>query len=231
MPGDKEETQEEAPDASGKSDAAGKPRAEPEVENGKKTIPEIPKEYLKKSKEELAGELLGHKINGEKTFERLQRLQAEFENLQKRTRREVSESCELASSRLIKDLLNVVDDFRQAVSKDVDDETLAPYLQGFKLIHQQIMEVLEREGLAEISATGETFDPFKHEAIEMAPCAEFPEGVVIDEVQKGYSFKSRVLRPSKVRVSAGPPTEADAKPDKGIKNQERPPEETGEVSD
>ena len=69
------------------------------------------------------------------------------------------------------------------------------------MIYQNLLEVLEKEGLSEIVAQDEKFDPWKHEAVDQIPTSEYPEHTILNVVQKGYTFKDKVLRPAKVQVS------------------------------
>ncbi len=139
----------------------------------------------------------------EEYYDRLLRIQAEFENYKKRTEKELIEFKIYANAQLIKDLLQIVDDFQNALSTEEKgfDEN---YIKGFELIFKNFYGMLEKEGLCVINPTKEKFDPWEHEAVEMVPAEEYPEHTVLCVIQPGYKFLDKILRPAKVRVSTLP---------------------------
>jgi molecular chaperone GrpE len=136
----------------------------------------------------------------EKYLANWQRSQADLENYIKRAEQEKSELAECANRILILDLLPILDDFERAfVSLPVEfDEQ--NWTEGVKLIYNKAKAVLETQGLAEIRAKGECFDPCWHEA---AGHLEGEEGIVVEEIRKGYKFRDKLLRPSMVMVGKG----------------------------
>lgn len=130
-------------------------------------------------------------------FDRLARLQAEFENFRKRNAREQSEFREYATAEAAKSFLPVLDNFNLAV-KTNSDQNLR---QGVELIGKQMEEVLGKMGVEAIPAQGQQFDPRVHEAIEMVDTTEVPDHQIIEELQRGYRVKDRLLRPAMVRVA------------------------------
>jgi molecular chaperone GrpE len=147
--------------------------------------------------------------------DRLMRIQAEFENYQKRAEKEKDDFRTFANAQLVKDLLGVLDDFQNALSIK-DEGSNRELLKGFKLIYENFLGMLEREGLCIIKAESEKFDPWKHEAVEMVPSKEHPEHTILSVIQPGYRFRDKILRPAKVRVAIGPRVEEkmDDKDDK-----------------
>jgi molecular chaperone GrpE len=131
--------------------------------------------------------------------DRFIRAQADFQNYQKRMEREFTDFKTYANSQLLNDLLAIMDDFQCALSskKGSKDE----FIKGFEMIYHNLLCVLEKEGLREINAENEKFDPWKHEAVDMIPTSDYPEHTVLEVIQRGYMFKDKVLRPAKVRVS------------------------------
>jgi molecular chaperone GrpE len=127
------------------------------------------------------------------------RLAAEFDNYKKRQVREYSRLVESAESSLMLDILEVVDDFSRALKHEPDDQ--ANFKQGIEMIANKFAELLKRRGLKEIEAVGKPFDPGYHEAIMQIESADVDEGVIIEEIQKGYLFNDKVLRPSRVVVA------------------------------
>jgi molecular chaperone GrpE len=134
----------------------------------------------------------------ENYVEHLQRLQAEFNNYRKRIEREKANFYKIAKRDLIYNLISVLDDmerFRQHFNSENQND-----LEGFNLIYQKIVKIFKEEGLEEISAVGERFDPEFHEAIGIEETEIEQDELIIEEWQKGYIFGNQVLRPSKVKV-------------------------------
>src|SRR5438067_12751457 len=133
----------------------------------------------------------------------LQRVQAEFDNYRKRAARDQESLVARAGERLVKELLPVLDDLERALEAAEEHEE-AKLEEGVKLVHRQLEQLLEREGLAPVETDGK-FDPHVHEALLTQPSAA-EEGSVIEVLQKGYRLGDRVLRPARV-VVAGPKEE------------------------
>jgi molecular chaperone GrpE len=133
----------------------------------------------------------------------LVRRQADFENYRKRVERERQQERHRGAEVLIEQVLPVLDAFDRAL-KTQDSSASAEYRKGFELIRTQLWSALAKQGLQPIEAVGKPFDPHLHHAIENVPTAEQPEGTVIGEMQTGYIFHDRVLRPAMVRVASAP---------------------------
>ncbi len=129
-----------------------------------------------------------------------QRTQADFDNYKKRAGQENKEVIEFANSALILNLLAIVDDLERAFDSLPSEIESCSWIEGIKLIYNKLKATLEAQGLTEIKAKGERFDPHLHEAVMHQ---EGEEGIVIEEMQKGYKFKDRILRPSMVIVGKG----------------------------
>ncbi len=129
------------------------------------------------------------------------RLQAEFENLKKRTDREKEEHRRFASVAVVERLLPIIDNFERALASRSAEEGDGTFLQGIRLIYRQMMDELRREGLTPIEAVGRPFDPNLHEAVETCLDEDHPPNMVVEEVLKGYRFLDRVLRPALVKVN------------------------------
>ena len=143
---------------------------------------------------------LEEKNKAERYLANWQRTQADFANYKKRAEQERKETIEFANSVLILNLLATVDDLERAFDSLPAELKEFTWVEGIKLIYNKLKAILEAQGLAEIKAKGELFDPHLHEA---AMRREGEEGVVVEEIQKGYKFKDRVLRPSVVVVGQG----------------------------
>ncbi|MFZ3102610.1 MAG: nucleotide exchange factor GrpE [Desulfitobacteriaceae bacterium] len=150
---------------------------------------------------QLETELEGSKTKAAEYYARLQRLQADYDNYRKRTQKEKEDISKYAAERLVGAILPVLDNFERALSSVQTNPDLAGYSQGVELIFRQMHNLLVKEGLAVIEAVGQPFDPNLHEAILSVESEEHPENTVVEEVQKGYYLKDRVLRPSMVKVS------------------------------
>jgi len=137
----------------------------------------------------------------------LVRRQADFENYRKRMEKERHQDRHRAVEGLIEGLLPVLDAFDRAL-ENVDDSASAEYIKGFEMIRRQLSDALARQGLKRIEAVGKEFNPHFHHAIERVETHQHPDGVVIGEMQPGYVFHDRVLRPAMVRVASQP----EAKP-------------------
>jgi molecular chaperone GrpE len=133
--------------------------------------------------------------------ERLLRSQAEFQNYRRRVEREKSEFAQYAASEAILALLPILDDFERALKQDSADKE---YQRGTELIYQRMVDTLKKLGLEPITATGQSFDPYLHQAIERVETDEAEDHTVLDEFQRGYNFKGRPLRPAMVKVAVKP---------------------------
>jgi molecular chaperone GrpE len=156
------------------------------------------------SGEEEIRELREKAAKADDYFRRLQRLQAEFDNYRKRVERERGELRQWALKGLIEELVDVIDTFERALHEDHASEVPEPYRKGIEMVHRNLKETLSRYGLTRLDAVGEPFDPHFHEALTQEINDEYPEGVICGEIKPGYLLGERLLRPSLVRVSAGP---------------------------
>ena len=128
----------------------------------------------------------------------LQRRQAEFENFRRRVEREKTEVFDFASMDSVKTLLPVLDDFERALKVESTDKE---YARGMELIYQRFYDLLKKLGLEPISTKDELFDPHVHHAVEMVDTDEYPDHTILEEYQRGYNFKGRLLRPAMVKVA------------------------------
>lgn len=136
---------------------------------------------------------------------RLLRLAAEFDNYKKRMEREREVLRAYANEALLERLLPVVDNLERALAAAKQGGEQGNLTEGVELTLRELLEVLRRDGVEPIDAEGQPFDPTIHEAISTQPSTDIPEGTVIGQIEKGYRYKERILRPAKVIVSSGPP--------------------------
>jgi len=146
-----------------------------------------------------SGELQKLRSERDTLLDRLARLQAEFENARKRAAREQQEFRDFATADAIKALLPALDSFERALQAPANQ--LNEFRNGVELIYKQMQDALTKLGVQAIPATGRPFDHRVHEAIEMVETTEAPDHQVVDELQRGYKLKDRLLRPAMVKVA------------------------------
>ena len=144
------------------------------------------------------GELQKLKAERDSLLDRLARMQAEFENVRRRTVKEQQEFRDYAVADAIKSLLPVLDSLERALQVKSDAAELRG---GVDLIYKQLQAALAKLSVHPILSTGKAFDPHYHEAIEMVETTDAPDHQVIEELQRGYKLKDRLLRPAMVRVA------------------------------
>ena len=136
-------------------------------------------------------------------YDRLLRKQAEFDNFRKRTEKEKIESYDFAVANFILGLLPALDGLERGLSV-TEGETVESYKKGIELILKQLRDQLASAGVQPIRVTGKMFDPNFHQAVMREETALLPENEIIEEMQRGYTFKDRLLRPSMVKVAVAP---------------------------
>lgn len=151
------------------------------------------------------GEFNNLKQEAEKSkdyFDKLLRLQAEFDNAKKRLQKERLEFIKYANEEMILELLGILDDLERSVEvAEVKHENPKVFLKGIEMILAHLYEMLKRRGVSVIDAKGKYFDPNLHEAMMQIETDEFSEHTVVEELQKGYMLEDRVIRTAKVKVA------------------------------
>jgi len=148
------------------------------------------KEALEREKERADGYL-----------NRLKYLQADFENYQKRVRREREELVKHGSEQLIVKLLGVVDDMERAIEASKSSSDKEVLVSGVEMVLKQLQATLAEEGLSQIEAVGKPLDPELHEAVATVETDQYPENIIVRVLRKGYSLNGKVIRPSMVEVA------------------------------
>jgi molecular chaperone GrpE len=143
------------------------------------------------------------RIAGEKAEveDRLRRAWAEFENARRRAERERSDFLQFAAADLVRSLLPILDDFERALKTETADKE---YARGVELIYQRLYETLKRMGLEPIDTQGKKFDPNLHEAVQREQTDAAEDQAILGELQRGYNFKGKLLRPAWVKVAVHP---------------------------
>lgn len=131
----------------------------------------------------------------------LLRRQADFENFRKRVERDRSEFIQFATMDLVRELLPMLDDFERALSVETAD---TEYAKGVEMIYQRFSDTLKKMGLEPIETAGAIFDPNLHQAIDRVESEEVEDHAILQEYQRGYNFKGKLLRPSMVKVAVRP---------------------------
>ncbi len=167
----------------------------PAAEGGEETAAEAKAEAA----EPRATEIDQLKAERDALLDRLARLQAEFDNARKRALREQQEFREFAAADVIKGVLPILDSFERELKAPGAEP--GDFRSGIELIYRQFQDALQKIGVRVIDAVGQPFDPRVHEAIEMVDTTEVPDHQVLDELQRGYKYKDRLLRPAMVRVA------------------------------
>lgn len=153
--------------------------------------------------EALERELSEAKAKSEEHLYNWQRSAADFSNYKRRTEDERSVLSQFSTAALISRLLAVLDDFDRALA-NVPSDAHDSWIEGVQLVERKLRGVLESEGVTQIEAIGQPFDPNLHEAVAHEETTEHADNEVIGEVQRGYRLHDRVLRPSLVRVANNP---------------------------
>ncbi|MCK9579418.1 MAG: nucleotide exchange factor GrpE [Methanoregula sp.] len=163
-------------------------------------MPLTPREYtgsdLAKDIVELKKELDKQTRQAEERLDQLKYLQADFDNFRKWNAKEKDVLTSLANEKLISDLLVILDDFERALPAIEQEKNR----EGMQMVYKKLVKVLSDYGLEPIECVGKKFDPGSHEALCKEPC-EKETGTVLEDLGKGYRLKSRVIRPSKVKIA------------------------------
>ena len=173
---------------------------------------ELEEKVEEEKKEETQINLLKERLakSEEQTKEledRLLRLAADFDNYKKRMAKEFGYLIKNANENLILQLLDTLDNFQRALNSAKTSNDYENFHKGVVLIYNHMKEILTKEGLKEIESIGKPFDPNFHEAVTQAESDKYDEGIIMDEISKGYMLNDRLLRASKVAVSKGKPKE------------------------
>ncbi len=137
----------------------------------------------------------------EELLDKLKRKQADIDNLRRISKIEQVEAREYALHQFLCRLLPVLDNLERGLESALSAEDVPDgYVEGLKMIHKQLTQILEQEGVSEIEAVGGPFDPNCHHAVMQEDSEDSKPGTVLEELQKGYRHRKRILRPSMVKV-------------------------------
>ncbi len=162
--------------------------------------PEAEQEEAEREEEAGCEERLNEeKLRAEEYYQRILRLQADFDNYRRRTRKEKEEWFGQAVEDTVKSLLPVLDNFNRAL--EAPGEDIQSFRKGVEMIKRQFEDALAQLGLEPIESLGKEFDPAVHEAVEQDFASGEPENTVVAELRKGYRLRGKVIRPAMVKVS------------------------------
>ncbi|PLR78104.1 nucleotide exchange factor GrpE [Bacillus sp. V3-13] len=137
----------------------------------------------------------------EEADNRYLRLQADLDNFRRRSRLDLEAREKYRAQSLITDLLPAIDNFERALKMEVENEQAKSVLQGMEMVFRSLLDALKKEGVEPIEAVGKEFDPRLHQAVMQVEDENYGPNIVVEEFQKGYKLKDRVIRPSMVKVS------------------------------
>lgn len=175
------------------------PSAEDESATAPDTSPEEDSKVASVATAELEAELEKARAQSAAYLDRAARIQAEFDNFRKRNAREQQEYREYALAEALKTLLPILDSLDRALK--TNSASLDDFRSGIELIDRQFHDALAKLGVQPVPAEGESFDPNLHQAVQMVETDEVADNHVIDDLQRGYRIKDRLLRPAMVRVA------------------------------
>lgn len=160
-----------------------------------------PEMALEAEVEKLKQELEKYKVHAEQYREMHLRALADLENYRRRARKEKEDALKYAAVPLLEDLLPVLDNFERALDAADQTRDAAVLQEGIEMVYRQFLNVLSQAGLTLIEAEGQPFNPHEHNAVMQVETDQVESGIVVEEIQAGYRYKDRVIRPSMVKVS------------------------------
>ncbi len=172
-----------------------------EQENGKADAVQSSSDQDDEREQELTSKIKELEAQLEEKENRYLRLLADFDNFRRRTKVEREADEKYRAQHLITNLLPAIDNFERAMQIEPDNEQTKALLEGVGMVYRSIIEALKSEGAEQIEAVGNEFDPNLHQAVMQAEEDGTEENIVLEEFQKGYVLKDRVIRPSMVKVS------------------------------
>ncbi|WP_226526391.1 nucleotide exchange factor GrpE [Metabacillus niabensis] len=137
----------------------------------------------------------------DETENKMLRNQADFDNFRRRTRLDQEAAQKYRAQSIVSDILPALDNFERALQIEANNEQTKSLLQGMNMVYNQLVQALQNEGVETIKSVGEPFDPHLHQAVMQVEDDNFESNTVVEELQKGYKLKDRVIRPAMVKVN------------------------------
>jgi molecular chaperone GrpE len=173
------------------------PEADVEVVDAEDVTIEEASEVVDESEQKIAE--LQAKLD--ETENKMLRAQADFDNFRRRSRLDQEAAQKYRAQSLVTEIIPALDNFERALQIEADNDQTKSLLQGVNMVYNQLVQALQSEGVEAIKAVGEQFDPHLHQAVMQVEDENFDSNTVIEELQKGYTLKDRVIRPSMVKVN------------------------------
>ncbi|MGR3765091.1 nucleotide exchange factor GrpE [Rossellomorea sp. NS-SX7] len=169
--------------------------------DNEEVVEEVFAEEPQESEEQESDELSQLQEKLDESENRYLRLRADFDNFRRRMNAESEAKEKYRAQSLITELLPALDNFERALNIEVDNDQTKTLLQGMEMVHRSLIEALKKEGVEPIEAVGQEFDPHLHQAVMQTEDENYGSNIVVEEFQKGYKLKDRVIRPSMVKVN------------------------------
>lgn len=134
--------------------------------------------------------------------DRILRVQADYDNFRRRTKIDKEAAAKYRAQNIIEEIIPAIDNFDRALGVKVESEDAKALLKGMEMVYRQLTDALKGEGLEIIETVGQSFDPHCHQAVMQVETDEFEVNHVVEELQKGYKLKDRVIRPAMVKVNS-----------------------------
>jgi molecular chaperone GrpE len=171
---------------------------------------------LKRKVEEMSRSLEAEQKRADEYLTRLRYLQADFENYEKRVKREHDNLVKMSSERIVTKMLPLLDELQIALVESRKLKNAEAFIKGLEMILRNLLDLLRQEGVEEIEALGRKFDPSKHEVVSFIETNTVEENTVVRELRRGYLLHSRVIRPSVVEVARKPLKIGDQPPSRSV---------------
>ena len=168
------------------------------------------KPLAKMTKLELLEKIEELKEESKKNFDLYLRSQADIENIKKRNKKDKEDWIRYSNETLIKEMLPVIDNLEKAISHSQDENSFDALKEGVKLTLKGFIDTLAKSGLEEVKAQGEPFDPSYHQAVSQQEDNDVEVGVILEELQRGYTLNERLIRPAMVVISKGKPDDVSS---------------------
>lgn len=171
-----------------------------EVENEEvEKVEEIKNEEVILTEEQMKIEALETEVK--ELSDRLIRVQADYDNFRRRTKQEKEAAAKYKAQNLIEEIIPAIDNFDRAIGVNAESQEAKAVLQGMEMVYRQLADALKNEGLEVIESVGQSFNPHLHQAVTQVETDEFESNHIVEELQKGYKLRDRVIRPSMVKVN------------------------------
>lgn len=137
----------------------------------------------------------------DETENKMLRVQADFDNFRRRSRLDLEAAQKYRAQSLVSEIIPALDNFERALQIEADNDQTKSLLQGMNMVYNQLVQALQNEGVEPFNSVGEQFDPHLHQAVMQVEDENYESNTVVEELQKGYKLKDRIIRPAMVKVN------------------------------